>query len=135
MGNSEHDGAQLMREQPTGESLLQCARDVLKNNVLPLLQGDAKRDVLMVMNAMSIAQRELKQGTVFEKEEQNELAKVMGEPVFDVARANRELVARIRAGGADPDKAERAAVLSHLRAVGKNRLLASNPKILVSNKP
>lgn len=52
-----------MREQPTGESLLQCARDVLKNNVLPMLQGDAKRDVLMVMNAMSIAQRELQQGT------------------------------------------------------------------------
>lgn len=124
-----------MREQPTGESLLQCARDVLKNNVLPLLQGDAKRDVLMVMNAMSIAQRELQQGTAFEDEEQQSLAAVLGEPVFDVAQANRELAARIRAGVADPETAERAAVLSHLRAVGKNRLMASNPKILASNKP
>lgn len=124
-----------MREQPTGESLLQCARDVLRINVLPLLQGDAKRDVLMIMNAMSIAQRELQQGTVFEEEEQQSLAAVMGGPVFDVEQTNRELAARIRAGIADPESAERAVVLSHLRAVGKNRLLASNPKVLAGNKP
>jgi hypothetical protein len=130
MGNFEHDGAQLMREQPTGELLLQCARELLKSKVLPMLHGDAKRDVLMVMNAMSIAQRELQQGAAIEEEEQRGLAEVLGEPVFDVARANRELAARIRSGMADPDKAERAAVLSHLRAEGKNRLLASNPKIL-----
>lgn len=135
MGNLEHDGAQLMREQPTGESLLQCARDVLKNNVLPLAQGDAKRDILMVMNAMSIAQRELQQGTAFEEQEKQLLATVLGEPVFDVIQANRDLGARIRAGVADPGSGERAAVLSHLRAMGKNRLLASNPKILASNKP
>jgi hypothetical protein len=119
-----------MREQPTGESLLQCARDVLKNNVLPMLQGDAKRDVLMVMNAMSIAQRELQQGTAPDEREQQALAQLLGEPVFDVAQANRELAARIRAGVADPESTECAAVLNHLREVGKNRLLASNPKVL-----
>ncbi|MEW6204918.1 MAG: DUF6285 domain-containing protein [Pseudomonadota bacterium] len=119
-----------MREQPTGESLLQCARDVLKNNVLPMLQGDAKRDVLMVMNAMSIAQRELQQGTAPDEREQQALAQLLGEPVFDVAQANRELAARIRAGVADPESTERAAVLNHLREVGKSRLLASNSKVL-----
>ncbi|VWX37106.1 conserved hypothetical protein [Limnobacter sp. 130] len=119
-----------MREQPTGESLLQCARDVLKNNVLPMLQGDAKRDVLMVMNAMSIAQRELQQGTAPDEREQQALAQLLGEPVFDVAQANRELAARIRAGVADPESTECAAVLNHLRDVGKSRLLASNPKVL-----
>lgn len=124
-----------MREQPTGESLLQCARDLLRNNVLPLLQGDAKRDVLMVMNAMSIAQRELQQGTAIEDEEKQTLAAVIAEPVFDVAHANRKLAARIRAGLADPDTAERAAVLNHLRVVGKNRLLASNPKVLAGLEP
>lgn len=124
-----------MREQPTGELLLQCARDVLKKNVLPLLQDDAKRDVLMVMNAMSIAQRELQQGTVFEDDEKQGLARLLGAPVFDVAQVNRELAARIRAGVADPESAERAEVLGHLRTVGKNRLLASNPKILTGNKP
>lgn len=119
-----------MREQPTGESLLQCARDVLKNNVLPMLQGDAKRDVLMVMNAMSIAQRELQHGAAPDEREKQALAQLLGEPVFDVAQANRELAARIRAGVADPESTERAAVLNHLREVGKSRLLASNPKVL-----
>jgi len=134
MGNFEHDGAQLMREQPTGELLLQCARELIKSKVLPMLQGDAKRDVLMVMNALSIAQRELQQGAALEEEEQRGLAEVLGEPVFDVARANRVLAARIRAGVADPHNPERTEVLSHLRVVGKNRLLASNPKILTSHK-
>lgn len=124
-----------MREQPTGESLLQCARDVLKNNVLPLVQGDAKRDVLMVMNAMSIAQRELQQGHDFEDAEKQSLSLVIGEPVFDLLQANRDLAVRIRAGFADPESGKHAAVLSHLRAVGKNRLLASNPKILADKKP
>lgn len=119
-----------MREQPTGESLLQCAREVLKIHVLPQLQGDTKRDVLMVMNAMGIAQRELQQGTLPEENEKQSLAAVLGEPVFDVAQANRELVARIRAGVADPDTAERAAVLNHLRRVAEARLQASNPKVL-----
>jgi len=119
-----------MREQPTGESLLNCARDVLKNNVLPLVQGDAKRDVLMVINAMSIAQRELQQGTAPDEREQQALAKLLGEPVFDVAQANRELAARIRTGAADPESTERAAVLNHLRDVARQRLLASNPKVL-----
>lgn len=119
-----------MREQPTGESLLNCARDVLKNNVLPMLHGDAKRDVLMVMNAMSIAQRELQQGVGPAEQEQQMLAHLLGEPVFDMATANRELAARIRKGVADPESDERIAVLNHLREVARQRLLASNPKVL-----
>ncbi len=130
MGNFEHDGAQLMREQPTGELLLRCARELLKSKVLPMLHGDAKRDVLMVMNAMSIAQREFQQGTAPDEREQQALAQLLGEPVFDVAQANRELAARIRAGFADPESTERGVVLNHLRDMGKSRLLASNPKVL-----
>ena len=119
-----------MREQPTGESLLNCARDVLKNNVLPMLHGDAKRDVLMVMNAMSIAQRELQQGVGPAEQEQQMLAHLLGEPVFDMVTANRELAARIRKGVADPESDVRTAVLNHLREVARQRLLASNPKVL-----
>jgi len=120
-----------MREQPTGESLLQCARDVLKNNVLPLLQGDAKRDVLMVMNAMGIAQRELQRAfELDEADERKSLIKLIGEPVCDLVQANSVLAARIRSGFADPGSVERETVLHHLRCVGKLRLQASNPKIL-----
>jgi hypothetical protein len=79
---------------------------------------------------MSIAQRELQQGTAPDEREQQALAQLLGEPVFDMAQANRELAARIRAGVADPESTECAAVLNHLRDVGKSRLLASNPKVL-----
>lgn len=123
-----------MREQPTGESLLQCAREVLKNNVLPLLEGDAKRDVLMVMNALGIAQRELLTGKQAEDAECQSLAGLLDEPVFDVAQANRDLAMRVRAGLADPGNEDRAAVLAHLRLVGESRLQASNPKVLVDQR-
>lgn len=119
-----------MREQPTGVALLQCARDVLKTKVLPLLGGDAKREVLMVMNAMSIAQRELESGSAPIETEQQSLSLLLGEPVFDLLQANCALGARIRAGEADPGLEERTAVLAHLRTIGRHRLQASNPKVL-----
>ena len=171
MGNIEHDGEQLMREQPTGEMLLQAARDALKDKVLPLLQGDAaadaKREVLMVMNALSIAQRELQMGNAPDEAERESLIGlndglvdgfVIGtlsqssdnlsgdsstrsslEPPRDsalnIAQANRDLAARIRAGLADPGTGAHAAVFAHLRLVGESRLQASNPKVLRTSKP
>lgn len=136
-----------MREQPTGEMLLQAARDALKNKVLPMLQGegaaDAKREVLMVMNAVSIAQRELQMGRKPDEEESASLSVLFSdllsdeqaEPMVSITQANRELSARIRQGGADPGTPAHTAVLAHLRAVGKSRLQASNPKVLGAAKP
>lgn len=136
-----------MREQPTGEVLLQAARDALKNKVLPLLQGeaaaDARREVLMVMNAVSIAQRELQTGSTPDVEERVSLEALadcsliapMRESALSVAQANRELSERIRQGVADPGTPAHTAVLAHLRAVGKSRLQASNPKLLKAGKP
>jgi hypothetical protein len=130
MGNIEHDGTLLMREQPTGEQLLDTARTLLKNNVLPLLQGDARRDLLMVMNALGIAQRELQVGTAADEAERKSLAQLMGNPVDELELANRQLAQNIRQGMADPGNSERAAVLAHLRQVGASRLQVSNPKVL-----
>lgn len=119
-----------MREQPTGESLLHTAREVLKNRILPLLQGDARRDLLMVMNAMGIAQRELQADVVPGEVEQQSLEKLLGQPVENLVQANRLLAQNIRQGMADPGREGRAAVLAHLRQVGIHRLQASNPKVL-----
>ncbi len=140
-----------MREQPTGEILLQAARDALKDKVLPLLKGDAaadaKREVLMVMNALSIAQRELQMGNEPEEAERASLTGLLGqsfdcsstesprEPALNIAQANRELATRIRTGFADPETDAHAAVLAHLRLVGESRLQASNPKVLRASKP
>lgn len=119
-----------MREQPSGAALLQCARDVLKSNVLPLLSGDAKRDVLMVMNAISIAQREVEMGGQPEESERKALSALLDISVSDLKEANRLLGARIRAGKVDPGSDNYCAVLAHLRQTGRVRLQASNPKVL-----
>lgn len=136
-----------MREQPTGEMLLQAARDALKNKVLPLLQGDAaadaKREVLMVMNAVSIAQRELQMGNAPDEAEWISLSSLLSQSSpesssdssLNIAQANRDLAARIRAGLADPGTGAHAAVFAHLRRVGESRLQASNPKVLRTSKP
>jgi hypothetical protein len=130
MGNFELDGAQLMREQPTGAALLACARDVLKSSVLPLVGGDAKRDVLMAMNAMSIAQRELDIGSAPETAELESLSLVLGQSVTDLNEGYRQLGKLIRSGQADPGCERTRAVFVHLRQTGRDRLMASNPKVL-----
>ena len=47
-----------MRDLPTGSSLLALARDVLLNDLLPLLPEEARLDARLVANSMAIAERE-----------------------------------------------------------------------------
>jgi hypothetical protein len=47
-----------MRDLPTGPSLLALARDILLNDLLPLLPGEAHLDARLVANSMAIAERE-----------------------------------------------------------------------------
>ena len=47
-----------MRDLPTGPSLLALARDVLLNELLPLLPEEARLDARLVANGIAIAERE-----------------------------------------------------------------------------
>jgi hypothetical protein len=47
-----------MRDLPTGPALLALARDVLLNDLLPLLPPEARLDARLVANGMAIAERE-----------------------------------------------------------------------------
>jgi Domain of unknown function (DUF6285) len=47
-----------VRDLPTGPSLLALARDVLVNELLPLLPEEARLDARLVANSMAIAERE-----------------------------------------------------------------------------
>ena len=47
-----------MRDLPTGPSLLALARDVLLNDLLPLLPEQHRLDARLVANSMAIAERE-----------------------------------------------------------------------------
>jgi Domain of unknown function (DUF6285) len=119
-----------MRDRPTGDDLLQCARQVLRGDVLPSLPAEQRHALLMVMNAMSIAERQLRYGEAPVKEELAAIAGLIGHDCSDLIAGNRRLCTLIRDGGADPGQPLRAALFAHLRSVGRQRVLESNPKIL-----
>lgn len=119
-----------MRERPDGRELLAAARRVLREKILPQIDPSLRHDLLMVVNAISIAERGLALGTAPLDEERRRLTAILGDDVGDLVAANRRLAALVRAGEADPGRPARAAVLEHLRAVGRDRLAESNPRVL-----
>lgn len=119
-----------MREQPKGDSLLACARQVLKEEILPALPGDKKHALLMVMNALSIAERQLGFGSQPEAEELAALRLLLREPGVDLPSGHRLLGQLLRQGAGDPGQAARSRYLSFLRTAARQRLRESNPKAL-----
>lgn len=119
-----------MREQPVGDELLSCARDFLKTDILPELEGDKKHGLLMVMNAMTIASRQLRNGDNALKQELDELRILVNEPNCDLAEGNCLLAERLRRGAGDPEHPGRDILLKHLRVVTGQRVAESNPKAL-----
>lgn len=119
-----------MREQPKGDALLACARQVLRDEVMPALPAERKYALLMVMNAMSIAERQLRNGDAPEAQELAELHAALDDSKVGLAEGNRRLARLLRDGEGDPGKPRRAALFAHLRAEGRRRLAESNPKAL-----
>jgi hypothetical protein len=119
-----------MRDRPTGEELLACVRKVLREKVLPSLHADHKHAVLMALNAMSIAERQLHYGQGPGRGELAALSGLLDEPFGELGAANRSLAIALRNGGGDPGQPRRAAIFAQLRAMGRQRLLESNPKAL-----
>jgi hypothetical protein len=65
-----------MRDLPAGPALLALARDVLLNDLMPLLPPESRLDLRLVANSMAIAEREAAAG---------------GGPIQDIARELRML--------------------------------------------
>lgn len=128
-----------MRDRPNARDLLEIAREVLQQKLLPRLPDAARYDALMVANALANAERELAAGEAPLLAERERLAAIYGEPAEPAAgpaleaaldRLNRRLVADIRAGRFDGD----AAVQRHLLAVAVDAVRESNPKYLAGRK-
>lgn len=119
-----------MRDKPTGEALLAAASFLLRNDVLPILPAEHKHSLLMALNAMSIAERQLKFGEAPEAGELIALSRLLGKDFEDVRSANVQLATSLRAGVGDPGQSMRLALFTHLKKVGTQRLLESNPKAL-----
>lgn len=117
-----------MREQPNAEALLAIARDVLKQDVLPLLPSDQRYNVLMIANAMAIASRQCQQG---HEPEQQELKRWQEGLDSDglIQSCAVEMSQNIRAGVYDsPDG--RVQLAKMLVPSVRQRVLESNPKAL-----
>lgn len=130
-----------MRDQPTGEQLLDAARALLREALLPALPAARKHEALMIANAMSIAMRQLQNGEAGERKEIESLRSLLdgqaevtpsaaaGDLRAQLERLNREFSKRIRAGEADAGPWGEAA-LAHLRTVIRVKVQESNPKYL-----
>lgn len=99
-----------------GERLLETARDLLRDELLPALPADKRHAALMVANAMAIAAREL--------DRRGDAA-----PDAERAAADRWLCASIRGGRFDGGAAA-ARLHARLLADTRARVEVSNPRYL-----
>jgi hypothetical protein len=129
-----------MRDFPTGHQLLDTARTLLRESLIPALPAEKRHEALMIANAMSIAMRQLENGDEPEGRELKELSVLLvaGEardagaergPREQLRALNRRLCKTIRSGDADTG-AFRDSVRAHLLKVAGRRLQESNPKYL-----
>ncbi|HYB57280.1 MAG TPA: DUF6285 domain-containing protein [Alphaproteobacteria bacterium] len=126
-----------MRDRPSAADLIEIAREVLQQELLPRLPAEARIQGLMVANALANAEREIAAGTAPLLAELARLASHYGESMeaaggeqlqATLARLNRRLVADIRAGRLDGDRE----IARHLFATSVDAVRESNPKYLKS---
>jgi hypothetical protein len=131
-----------MVEAPAGADLLEASRTILRETLLPALPPEHRHTVLMIANAMSIAERELRAGCAVRHDELASLRAILmfggvhentGSLDEQVHVLNRELSGRIRAGAFESNEEKRTRLFNHLVAVGRQRVQQSNPKYLASS--
>lgn len=132
-----------MRDQPTGEALLETARGILRDELLPALPAEKRHAALMIANAMGIAIRQLQHGDAADRAELDALRRILSLPAADgeaqgpnlrplLIDGNRRLAEWIRTGRADVG-APHQAVREHLFKVTRQKVAESNPKYLAAN--
>jgi hypothetical protein len=126
-----------MRHHPKAADLLETARAVLRETILPQLPPSARYEALMVANAMAIAARQVAAGERPAEEAGRRLAAIYGlpaEPEPDAGGLERQLAADLRRGAFDEPGRARDAVFDHLWRTASDRAAESNPKALRRGK-
>lgn len=119
-----------MRYKPNGQALLNCAAQLLRNEVLPALPSEHKHALLMSLNAMSIAARQLKYGDIPEHDEILVIEGLLDKDFKDLHSANEYLGKLLRAGAGDPNQPLHKDAFAFLKSSIRQRLMESNPKVL-----
>ena len=129
-----------MQDRPTSSELLQAARDAFVRDLLPDITGEKRYVALMVANALAILGRDLEREASFLQEEYKRIQGLLGVSLpeikdhealwVEVENLNRQLVTQIRTGAFDEPATACARLKAHLVATTREKLAASNPKIL-----
>lgn len=115
-----------MHEQPNGAALLETARGVLLEELLPHLPEGSRFAARMVANAMAIAAREARQDGGRQAACLAAIAALTGAAKVPLAA----LAAGIRAGEFDPGTPRHAEAAGALMALARARCAISAPKAL-----
>jgi hypothetical protein len=117
-----------MRDLPASRGLLALARELLMDELLPLLPPERTRDAHLVATAMAIASRELDSGTGWLREIERRLAEVYGDVV-----TLRRLAADLRNGALETSPSRAAAARAILWRLTIEKLREGNPQFLAAN--
>lgn len=124
-----------MQDRPTIYELLRSVERFLRDDVVPATDGRRQFLARVAANAIGLVERELQGEAEHAAREWAGLDALLGaEPMpggrdalADAVRArNDALCARIRGGAYDAASAARTALLAHVRAVVRDKLLVTN---------
>jgi hypothetical protein len=117
------------RELPSGAALLRLARDVLTDELMPLLPVERRPDALLVAKCMAIAQREAEAPVELGPAILREIEMLCGQGVDVLRRFARDL----RIGAFEDREARERAARAILWRLTVARLRQSNPEFLAAN--
>jgi hypothetical protein len=118
-----------MRDLPSGSALLALARDVLLNELMPLLPEECRQDALLVAKCMAIAQREAEAPVEEKRAILREIELLCGQGVDAWRRFAYDLRVGAFEGSEPRDRAVRAVLWRQTVA----KLRQSNPEFLAAN--
>jgi hypothetical protein len=122
-----------VRDLPTGPALLALARDVLLNELLPLLPPTAHLEARLVANSMAIAEREALSGAAPAQGILDELEELYGEGGGDEQVLLRRFARDLRAGVFEKGEPRERHAREILWRLTIAKLHDTNPRFLNAN--
>jgi hypothetical protein len=118
-----------MRDLPSGAALLALARDVLVDELMPLLPEECRPDALLVAKCMAIAQREAEAATEEGRAILGEIELLYGQG----GDALRRFADDLRLGAFECSEPHDRAARAALWRLTVAKLRQSNPEFLAAN--
>ena len=118
-----------MRDLPSGPALLALARDVLMNELMPLLPEECRPDALLVATCMAIAQQEAEAPAEVGRPILRQIELLCGQGVDVLRRFAHDL----RVGAFESSEPRDRAACAILWRLTVAKLRQSNPEFLAAN--